>query len=773
MPEYFNQYSILYIEDDEIGRISFERQIKKSGFNNYQFANTLASALDIIKADDDIDVIISDYNLPDGTALELVNHVSDKPIIFVTGAGDEQLAVEAMKSGIYDYLVKDIKLNYLQKLPVTILKAIEHTNNQKILKETEEQYKELFENSNDLVQILDANGKFIFANPSWHRILGYTTNQIGGMTIHDIVHPNYKNDIKRIINKVLKGEKISNKTIQLITKKGTNVTVEIVMYLKNKQGTNSTIHGIFHDITSKTINEEKIRTSEKMYRFLVESAQDIIYEVDVKGNFTFVNAHGISISGYSLTELLQMNFMDLVLKKNKEDILSFYLSQIKTKTEATYYEFQLVSKSGTLLWLGQNVKVIYDKQNKKNIKGFFAVARDITERKGLEEKLKKMNSSLEYRIKERTALLSEANMELASEIKLRKKTELALRESEKDYRGLFDNAHDAIIIFTPNDEVIIEVNDQAINTYGYSREEFIGMSLKSISKNAQRGAKYMQEILNGNSIQTFETVQYNRKGEEIFFEINTSVVNYSGVEAVLSINRDITKRKIAEKNLELARRNNLSALIEGQELERRRLSRDLHDGLGQHMSAAKMYLKRLNQSQYMESMDHELINDLESIMDETVKEVRKISQNLMPSILQDFGLSSALNNIVKILNKKSREHVEYITDSNIVRINPEHEVSFYRIAQEAINNSLKHANADVISVSYLQEINKQVLKISDDGIGFNYLSNKVSKNTTGNGIYNIKQRCDIMNAEFDILTSIGKGTTIIVSKALKNEEPLK
>lgn len=771
MSEDFKQCSILYVEDDEIGRISFERQIKKLGFKNYQFASTLATAINIINTDDNIDVIISDYNLPDGNALEIISHVSNKPIIFVTSAGNEQLAVEAMKSGVYDYLVKDIKLNYLEKLPITILKAIEHTHNQKILKETEEQYKELFENSNDLVQILDADGKFIFANPSWHSTLKYTPSQIIGMTIYDIVHPNYKDDIKKIIRKVSKGEKISNETIQLISKNGINVTVEVVMYLKKKQGVSSTIHGIFHDITSKTINEEKLRTSEKMYRFLVESAQDIIYEVDIKGNFTFVNSHGTSISGYSLIELLHMNFIDLVYEKNKEDILSFYLSQIKTNTEATYYEFQLVSKNGILLWLGQNVKIVYDEHNKNQVKGFFAVARDITERKGLEEKMKKMNSSLEYRIKERTALLSEANMELASEIKLRKKTEQALRESEQDYRGLFDNAHDAIIIFTPEDEKIIEANDQALKIYGYSREEFIGMSLKSISKNVQKGMKYMQKVLKGKNIQSFETIQYNRKGEEIFFEINTSVVNYSGVKAILSISRDITKRKIAEKNLELARRNNLSALIEGQELERRRLSRDLHDGLGQLMSAAKMYLKRLNQSQNMEAIDHELINDLESIMDDTVKEVRKISQNLMPSILHDFGLSSALNNVVKMLNEKSRERVEYITDSKIVRINPEHEVSFYRIAQEAINNALKHAKADVILVSYLQGVNKQVLKISDDGIGFDYLSNKRSQKG-GNGVYNIKQRCDIMNAEFNILTNKGKGTTITVSKAIVNEEYL-
>ena len=765
MPETLKYYSLLYIEDDEIDKLTFERQIIKSGYRRCQYASSIQEALDVLKVDNDIDVVISDYNLPDGTALDLIHHISKVPIIFVTGVGDEGVAVEAMKAGVYDYLVKDRECNYLKKLPITILKAIRYTKNQQALKETEERYKDLFENAIDIVQILDSKGNFIFVNPSWYNTLEYTPSQINGMTIFDIVHPEYINNIKNIIQRVSNGERISNEIIHLVTIGGTRVIVEVVMYIKRKNDAIATIHGVFHDITEKTINEDKLRDSEKTYRFLVESAHDVIYEVDLEGNFTFVNAQGVSISGYLLVELLRMNFINLVYDKHKESILSFYQSQINNKTETTYYEFQLKSKDGTLLWLGQNVKIVYEEQDGKKIKGFFAVARDITERKELEEKLRKMNASLEYRIKERTALLSETNMELAHEIKLRKKTTLALKESEQDYRGLFDNAHDAIIILTPDDEVVIEANDQALKIYGYSREEFIGMSIKNISKNTVNGTGHTYKVKNSDSIQTFDITHYNKKGGEIFFEINASSVKYSGVEAILSINRDVTKRKITEKELEVVRRNYLSALIEGQELERKRLSRDLHDGLGQLISAAKMYLKRLKQSSKMDTKDHELIDDLGEILDDTVKEVRKISHNLMPSVLQDFGLSSALSNVVKMLNEKSKEKIEYISHSKIVRMEPEHEVSFYRIAQEAINNALKYANSKTISVSYLKQKDKMVLKIADDGVGFNY-NNRTSRKTNGNGIYNIKQRCDIMNAEFNILSNEEKGTTITISKVI-------
>jgi PAS domain S-box-containing protein len=132
-----------------------------------------------------------------------------------------------------------------------------------------------------------------------------------------------------------------------------------------------------------------------------------------------------------------------------------------------------------------------------------------------------------------------------------KQAEEALRQSEKDYRGLFENAHDAIFVFTPDKEFILDVNPRACEMYGFKRDEFIGMSLEDISKDVPLGKKRIKKTLKKGSFHSFETIHYKKDGSQIFLEINAAVVDYKGQQAILSINRDITDRKRAEEKLRL------------------------------------------------------------------------------------------------------------------------------------------------------------------------------------------------------------------------------
>jgi len=112
--------------------------------------------------------------------------------------------------------------------------------------------------------------------------------------------------------------------------------------------------------------------------------------------------------------------------------------------------------------------------------------------------------------------------------------------------NLFENAHDAVIIFSPDDETVLDVNNRACEIYAISRSEFIGLSLEEISKFPENGRKNISETLNNGINNNFETVQYRKDGSEIFLEINSSVIDYNGGQAILSVNRDITERKKTE-----------------------------------------------------------------------------------------------------------------------------------------------------------------------------------------------------------------------------------
>jgi PAS domain S-box-containing protein len=149
---------------------------------------------------------------------------------------------------------------------------------------------------------------------------------------------------------------------------------------------------------------------------------------------------------------------------------------------------------------------------------------------------------LEQIVRERTAEISQINQKLYRKIDLLEKTENALIQSEQYYRMLFEQAHDAIIIFSPEDEKVLDVNQMACEIYGFKKEEFIGLSLKKISKNVPQGEENIKKTLKTGYYNNFQTVHYRKDYTEMLIEVNASVVSYMGKPAILSLNRDITDR---------------------------------------------------------------------------------------------------------------------------------------------------------------------------------------------------------------------------------------
>jgi len=122
-----------------------------------------------------------------------------------------------------------------------------------------------------------------------------------------------------------------------------------------------------------------------------------------------------------------------------------------------------------------------------------------------------------------------------------------LRKVSEDYRRVFENAHDPILIFRPADEVVLNVNRRACEIYGFSREEFLGMSLIDVSENPQRGRLQVAQTLRMGVFYNFESVQFRKDGSRMFLEINSSLIEYEGQLAILSINRDVTERRMGEE----------------------------------------------------------------------------------------------------------------------------------------------------------------------------------------------------------------------------------
>lgn len=199
------------------------------------------------------------------------------------------------------------------------------------------------------------------------------------------------------------------------------------------------------------------------------------------------------------------------------------------------------------------------------------------------------------------------------------------------------------------------------------------------------------------------------------------------------------------------RRQKTLALIEGQENERRRIAMDLHDGLGQWLTGIKLKIAVI-------SIPENQREELKSMLFETINETRRITNNLMPNTLIDFGLNSALKQMVSSIQKDSQIRIEYDYKfpQNDLSLPFEITLTLYRIAQEALNNILKHANAQNILIFIEQAEDFILLNIEDDGIGI------PEKYSAGLGLSNMEERAKLIEGTFSFKNK-DKGTRLTVT----------
>lgn len=195
--------------------------------------------------------------------------------------------------------------------------------------------------------------------------------------------------------------------------------------------------------------------------------------------------------------------------------------------------------------------------------------------------------------------------------------------------------------------------------------------------------------------------------------------------------------RAVENKINLA---NKRLLVTNLENERRRLARELHDGVGPLLTTIKLYV----QNKIHESEDKE---SLKTMIDTTINEIRQMTNVLMPTSLDKFGIGATLSNYVKNIQKSTKTSIlfEDLTKEDTSKINKEQEINLFRIVQELINNSIKHSNATKIRITLTEFDHLLSLYYFDDGIGFD-----IEKVNLGSGITNIKERVEIFDGTLEI-----------------------
>jgi len=253
------------------------------------------------------------------------------------------------------------------------------------------------------------------------------------------------------------------------------------------------------------------------YQDLLQHLPVGVYRTTSKGRIIEANQALADILGCKrIADLWQVNVNDFYVKKKaRRD----HMQQLATSL-TVFSEFELHTKDGKTIWVRDYPRAVKGPDGR--VLYYDGLLVDISER-----------------------MLFEA----------------ALRQSEQDYRQLFENAHDAIVIFTRHDEIILDVNLRTCELYGFSRQEMIGMSLEKISKDVRRGKTSIKKILKKKIFHNFETVHFRKDGSEMLLEINAALITYKKQPAILSINRDITSRRLLEETIrQMAYQDSLTGL---------------------------------------------------------------------------------------------------------------------------------------------------------------------------------------------------------------------
>lgn len=214
---------------------------------------------------------------------------------------------------------------------------------------------------------------------------------------------------------------------------------------------------------------------------------------------------------------------------------------------------------------------------------------------------------------------------------------------------------------------------------------------------------------------------------------------------------------LQQKEIELAEEKSLrlKEVIDKLDSERERLSRELHDGIGQSFIAMKLKMENCEFDSIENSK--ELIEDVKDNLNSIIDEIRRISNDLMPAVLYEFGLDTAVRNLCNSF----REFTDFNINVNIhlssLELEKAVKVYIFRIIQEALNNAVKHSHAENISVNLNYDKNRLIIEIIDDGIGFDMSGYEKG---LGNGLHNMKERVNLLSGDFAIESKVNEGTTV-------------
>lgn len=434
---------------------------------------------------------------------------------------------------------------------------------------------------------------------------------------------------------------------------------------------------------------------------------------------------------------LNMFKIDLENNLNSISTKSFYvdsvhrekvLNQLKKEKSLNNVEMLLKDSTGKQFY-GSLSGLLTQYENTKVL---FLAVKDISEIRNAINELNSYKEHLEVLVKERSQKLI---------------------ESQRRFKDMAELLPETIFEMKPKGEISF-INKRGMEMFGLNDTTLKnGLNLFSLSNEPGEMKSILEDIISAKKIQATE-FQFKRSNGGDFPGI--VYMNYHIKEEKAPIIRGIIVNITERKSLE---RKILNTMIETEEKERKRFAEDLHDGLGSLLSSLSLYVDLLDNPELSGEDKEKLFSTLRSIIDESIKNSKEISNNLRPSTLTRFGLAGSLKSFCDKINDTNKINISLDHAGLKVKLNSNTENALYRITNELINNTLKYASAKNAWIHLENRKGKVFLNYKDDGVGFD--KNKALE-SGGMGLKNIYARVNSIDGSCNIKSKQGEGIMVSI-----------
>lgn len=591
----------------------------------------------------------------------------------------------------------------------------------------------LLSNVNDAIIATDKNLRITYWNEAAEQIYGIKRSEVIGKTTRDVLHTQYL-ELGRdeILKKLSIDGKYSTRVIQY-HKSGRKIYIDAKGFaVKDRNGNVIGYASINRDITVSYEAEMLLRESEEKFRALAEStpAAIFIYQGEY---FQYLNPAAEKLTGYKLSEIYGMKFFELVHPDHKEMVRERGIKRQLGEEVENRYIIKIIRRDGEVRWVDFGAEIIEYKGKPAGI----GTAYDITDRIKFEESLK---------------------------------------ESEEKYRLLIENQTDLVVKVDLEGRFLF-VSESYCKTFGKTQEELLGNKFLPLVHPDDRETtmKEMEKLYSHPYSCYVEQRALTANGWRWFSWVDTMVFDENGKPiAIIGVGRDITDKKLAEialkeSQVELKRSEEMLRLLtqklqEIREEERTRIAMELHDELGQVLTAIKIDLNSLIKKPPFKKEIPQRIAPVISLVENTINTVRKISTELRPVILDRLGLIPAIEWQIEEIRK--RLGIKALTNfpEEIKGLTKEQEIVIFRTFQELSTNIARHSKATEVAVSVAVDEEKFMMIVRDNGIGFT--AESISYNG-GFGLLGMKERIKSVGGVLEIQSKLNYGTEIRIFIPLK------